>query len=220
MRKVPFIIAIIVIFGGFVTGCNIIIKDDEQKKTVTSSNKTTSNEKIADGKAWKDITKLKIPKGEKSDYPTNAKDWIASENLIFNEEPVQDSKLNQGGFDKYYHDYLEAITIPSDLAIIKVKGISIEKDFSNIEQLARIIQEEHDKRTEHIDPNRSDKREANAEWKAPSERLVKASDYLKQMFHDLDVAINKDGKGELYGVAHQIDGQNVDELEVFIQGEK
>ncbi|WP_147533279.1 hypothetical protein [Bacillus marasmi] len=220
MKKILFIIAIIVIFGGFATGCNLIKDDNEQEKTLTSSNKTTNNEKVVDEKAWKDITKLKIPEGEKSDYPTNAKDWIASENLIFNEEPVQDSKLIQAGFDKYYHYYLEAITIPSDLAIIKVKGISIEKDFANIEQLSSIIQEEHDKRTEHIDPNRSDKREANAEWKAPSERLVKASDFLKQLFYDLDIAINKDGKGELYGVAHQVDGQNVDELEVFIQDEE
>jgi hypothetical protein len=217
MIKTLPIIATFIIGVGLVSGCDRSNVDDTPNKAVTSNNKTTKEEKIMDEYEWKDITILKIPEGEKYDYPTNAKDWIASKNLLFSEEPTQDSKLIQAGFDKYYLYYLEAITIPNNLAIIEVKGISIEKDFENIQQLAKIIQEEHDRRTEHIDPNRSDKREANAEWNAPSERLVKASDYIKQLFHDLDVAINKDGKGDLFGVAYQVGGQKTGELESFLQ---
>lgn len=215
MKKILFIIAIIVIFGGFATGCNLIKKDDEQEKTLTSSNKTTNNEKIIDEKAWKDITKLKIPEGEKSDYPTNAKDWIATEYSVFNEISVQDSKLQQAGHDEYYKYYLEAMGIPTALSIIEVKGISIEKDFNNIQQLAAIIVEEHNIRTENVDPDRP---ETFSSWEAPSERLIQASNYLKQLFNDLNVAINKEGKGNLFGVAYQIDGNKTNELDDFLKG--
>ncbi|WP_147533302.1 hypothetical protein [Bacillus marasmi] len=215
MKKILFIIAIIVIFGGFATGCNLLKEDDGQEKTLTPSNKTSNNEKVVDEKAWKDITTLKIPEGEKSDYPTNAKDWIATEYSVFNEISVQDSKLQQTGHDEYYKYYLEAMGIPTALSIIEVKGISIEKDFNNIQQLAAIIVEEHNIRTENVDPDRP---ETFSSWEEPSERLILASNYLKQLFNDLNVAINKEGKGNLFGVAYQIDGNKTKELEDFIQG--
>jgi hypothetical protein len=214
MSKTLPIIATVIIGVGLVAGYNLSNVDDELERKETSNNKTIE-EKIVDENAWKDITKLKIPEGEISDYPTNAKGWIAMENSVFNEPSDQDSKLKEAGLDEYYKYYLEAIRIPTDLSIIKVKGISIEKDFNNIEKLAAIIEEGQKKRTENVDPNRP---ETFSLWEAPGERLIQASNYLKQLFNDLNVAINKDGNGELFEVAYQVNGQKTAELEAFIRG--
>jgi hypothetical protein len=92
--------------------------------------------------------------------------------------------------------------------------------------LAEIIQEEQSKRTEHINSDRYDKfdpnqvQEALSEAKEPNDRLIKSVEYMKQLLNDLDIAINKDGKGDLFEVAHQLDGQRVGELETFIQGDE
>ena len=39
--------------------------------------------------------------------------------------------------------------------------------------------------------------------------------YTKQLLNDLDVVMNKNGKGETFGVLHQLDGDHVIELEKF-----
>ncbi|MBT2654548.1 transcriptional regulator [Bacillus sp. ISL-18] len=44
-------------------------------------------------------------------------------------------------------------------------------------------------------------------------------EYIKQLLNDLDVAMNKNGKGDTYGVLHQLDGEHIIELEKFIYGE-
>lgn len=219
MNKRVLIITALIITGIIAIGFYMSKTNDEEKDSI-SSQPTTEKQKSdniteVDEKAWKDITKLKIPEGEKSDYPTNAKDWIATEYSVFNEISVQDSKMQQAGYGEYYKYYLEAIGIPTALSIIQVKGISIEKDFNNIQQLAAIIVEGHNKRTENVDPDRP---ETFSSWEAPSESLIQASDYLKQLFNDLNAAINKEGSGELFGVAYQVDGNKTKELEAFIQG--
>ncbi|MED4228144.1 hypothetical protein [Neobacillus cucumis] len=54
-----------------------------------------------------------------------------------------------------------------------------------------------------------------------SMELIKETfEYIKQVLNDLDVAMNKNGKGETYGVLHQLDGEHVIELEKFIYGEQ
>ncbi|MEH7094420.1 M56 family metallopeptidase [Neobacillus vireti] len=45
-------------------------------------------------------------------------------------------------------------------------------------------------------------------------------EYIKQFLNDLDVAMNKNGKGDTFGVLHQLDGEHVIELEKFIYGEQ
>lgn len=225
MRKKLIPITSLIVVGILVTGCNSAEVDDTSNKT--SSNSQTSNEeksedeKSIDEKAWKDITTLYLDEG-KYDFPTNVKDWIASENKIYNEEPIPDPD----GLDKYWGYENSAHGTQATLEIIKVQGVAIEKDFDNIWMLAEIIQEEQSKRTEHINPDHYDKfdpnqvREAKSEAKEPNDRLIKAVEYMKQLLNDLDIAINKDGKGEPFGVAHQLDGQRVGELETFIRGDE
>jgi hypothetical protein len=45
-------------------------------------------------------------------------------------------------------------------------------------------------------------------------------EYLKQLLNDLDVVMNKNGKGDTYGVLHQLGGEHVLELEKFAYGEQ
>lgn len=45
--------------------------------------------------------------------------------------------------------------------------------------------------------------------------LTKCFKYFTELLHDLNVIINNDGKGETYGLTHQLDGSKVDELENF-----
>jgi len=56
-----------------------------------------------------------------------------------------------------------------------------------------------------------------------AEQIVQAMsvfEYLKQVLNDLDVVINKNGKGDTYGVLHQLDGEHVIELEKLAYGEQ
>ncbi|WP_462411415.1 M56 family metallopeptidase [Neobacillus sp. Marseille-QA0830] len=54
-----------------------------------------------------------------------------------------------------------------------------------------------------------------------SKQTVKDTfEYIKHVLNDLDVAFNKNGKGETFGVTHQLDGEHVTELEKFVYGEQ
>ncbi|WP_243292014.1 hypothetical protein [Bacillus sp. FJAT-47783] len=195
----------------------------ESKESVAHAVENTENNKskkdIVDEKAWKDATKLN--EEMKYDFSTNAKDYIAEVNRIFHDTPDEDSKLIQSGHDEGYYYYLEAMSLDNGLDIIQVEGISLKKDFDNLRKLVGIIIEEHDNRTAHIDPEEywENKREASKDWKAPSERMIQAIKYTKQLLNDVDIAINNKGKGKTFGVAHQMDGQKTIELETFIFGE-
>lgn len=41
---------------------------------------------------------------------------------------------------------------------------------------------------------------------------------MKQLFHDLDIAVNHDGEGETYGVTYTLNGDNVLKLEATWSG--
>lgn len=219
MKKMLLSFFLLIIAGGLIIGCNTSKVEDESTKTISLSSQTTNGEK-----AWRDLTI--VQDGVKYDFPTNAKDWISSVNITFQEEPAKDSELIQVGKDKYYNYYVQAIGIQSVLEIIQVEGVALEKDFDNLYLLTKIIEEEQIKRTEHIEPDQYDKRDSDQmlavikEWKAPSERMEKAIEYTKQLLNDIDIAINKNGKGDLSGVTYQVDGPKTNELEVFIQGEE
>ncbi|WP_163581568.1 hypothetical protein [Gracilibacillus saliphilus] len=175
------------------------------------------NNKVVNEKEWKDVTELE--EGMIYDMETNVNDYIEGANRIFHEVPDQDSKLIQAGHDEAYYYYLEAMALDRGLDVNQVEGVSLEKDFDNLQKLLGIIVEGHHKRTEHIDPEKygANKREAVKDWEEPSKRMNQAIEYTKQLLNDIDVAINKDGEGETFGVAFQTDGQKTKELEEFIE---
>lgn len=52
------------------------------------------------------------------------------------------------------------------------------------------------------------------------EEVNQTFEYTKQLLTDLDIMINKSGKGTTYGVLHQLDGKSVIALEKFIHGDQ
>ncbi len=45
-----------------------------------------------------------------------------------------------------------------------------------------------------------------------------AYDYMTELLNDLNIALNYGGKGETFGVLHQLEGDKVIEMESFISG--
>jgi hypothetical protein len=195
------------VVGGLLTGCGSSeAKDKEAKVKVAEEikSKPVSAEEI-NPKEWKD--KSSANGLEKTDFTPNAKGWIAEELNIFRQAP--DQKLLQAGYDKGYDYYLKAMGISNVLGIyIQVEGIDLEKDFENLRVLAEIIKHE----TELRSAGTSSKKE----WKPISNRLQLSYDYMTKLLNDIEVAINKEAKGETFGVSHQLDGDKVKEMESFI----
>jgi hypothetical protein len=186
----------------------------EYQKDNTVKNKKSE---MVDPKEWKDLSSARDL--EKPDFATNVKDWVPQTLEVLN-KPIPD-KYTEAGVDQGYYIYLQSESIRNVLGkFIRVEGEDLEKDFENLQTLIALIGHHQFIRTAHIDPNGNakEKREYMKDWKPTSETTYKAFEYMKQLLHDIDVAINKDGKGETFGVSHQLDGQNVKEFEVFLYG--
>ncbi|MFB3166872.1 hypothetical protein P5G62_007100 [Neobacillus sp. 179-C4.2 HS] len=88
--------------------------------------------------------------------------------------------------------------------------------------MATIIQEEHNKRTEHLElenvneKSGANKQAANHEWKPATQRQIHVFKYLKQLVNDVIISINETATGEPFVVSNQLDGEKVEELISFI----
>lgn len=193
---------------GLLVGCGTTkVKDKEVtvKAGEEIQSKSASAPTEINPKNWKD--KSSANGLEKIDFTPNAKDWVAEQLNVFRQPP--DQKLLQAGFDKGYDYYLKADGISNVLgSYIQVEGVDLGKDFKNLRLLAEIIVEETDLRSVGTNNQK--------EWKPISNRLQRSYDYLTELLNDLDVAINKDGKGKTFGVSHQLDGDKVKDMEAFI----
>jgi hypothetical protein len=210
-----------VVVGGLLAGCGTSeTKDKEVKVKAAKENKSKPVSAAAiNPKVWTD--KSSANGLEKPDFTPNAKGWVAEELNIFRQAP--DQKLLQAGYDEGYDYYLKADVVSRVVGSnIRVEGVDLEKDFENLRVLAKIIVQEHKIRTANIDNKKyeENKREAIKEWKPMSERMQSAYDDMTKLLNDLDVAINKEGNGETFGVSHQLDGDKVKEMESFISSHK
>lgn len=194
--------------GGLLASCGTSeVKDNEGKVKAAEEikSKPESAATKINPKEWKD--KSSANGLEKSDFTPTAQGWVDDQLNIFRQAP--DQKLLQAGFDKGYDYYLKADAVLRVLgSYIRVEGVDIGKDFENLRQLAEIIKQETNIRSEGTSSKK--------EWKPVSNRLQLAYDYMTELLNDLDVAINYGGKGETFGVSHQLDGEKVKELESFI----
>jgi hypothetical protein len=147
--------------------------------------------------------------------PPHAYDWVA-DTLEEMTNPTSTSGIDEG-----YDIYLKAEEILDVLRKYRAEGIALEKDFQNIWVLTTVINHEQFVRTAHIGPNGEamEKAEYADQWKPTSERTKKAYDYMKQLFNDLDIAFNRRGMGDAYGVSYALEGNNIKEMESFIRGE-
>ncbi|MRX73450.1 hypothetical protein GJU40_15000 [Bacillus lacus] len=126
----------------------------------------------------------------------------------------------EAGYDVAYDEYLKAQSITNVLGTyIKVEGGDLEKDFNNIYTLATIVQEEQEMRAAHLDIDEleakygTDKQAGIQEWKPATERQGIAFDCLRKLLNDVDIAINKEGNGETFGVSYFLDGDKVEQME-------
>lgn len=175
------------VIGLFVVNADKGIAKDEVTKEDIVAAK---NESQKNDKDWRDVSNI----SEDSKVEVrNANDLISSSHYWFKEENVSQKTLD-AGLDNMYHYYLETMALQSGLGIIKVEGIAIEKDFKNMENLAGIIVKD---------------RKSNS----AKEAVV----LLRELLHDLDVAVNGYNDGNNYGVAYMVDGKNINKIEGFIK---
>lgn len=187
---------------------------DTTRETVKIVNENDQSTQESSEKAWRDATVL--DPGAKYDMPTNARGYIASANRSIHTSPAPDSKLIERGYDEMYYYYLEAMALQNGLNIIKVEGTDLEKDFNNLYSLSQIIQEEQGKRLDGVDIEGVSKFDAHKYWKEPTDEMEQSLLYLQNLLNDLDLVMNHDGKGKLFGYSYHADGNKTDELQKFI----
>ncbi|PGO95376.1 hypothetical protein CN996_28800 [Bacillus cereus] len=204
-------IGTMVVGGSILTAC-AATKSDEKVK---ANPEVEAVKNVADpNKEWKDLSTNSD--GAAVDFPTNVKEWIAYEVDKF---AKPDPKGIDANFDEGYDYYLKAKSVSDVMGrYIQVKGVDLEKDFTNLRLLAASIEHEQFVRTANIDPEgkAKEKTEFVGQWKPTSKSMRKTYEYMTKLLNDINVAINNDGKGKTFGVSHQLDGEATSEMESFI----
>ncbi|MGM7701599.1 hypothetical protein ACSVDE_07700 [Pseudalkalibacillus sp. Hm43] len=185
---------------------------DQTKEDVTDDAVSASGNGL--NKEWKDVSDF-----HKNDPENDAAAHSLGEFIQQYAEELNEPVPVQYEDDPVYYRWLAATVSSTDLRNKLVDGEAIEKDFKNLFDLTLIIHWEQINRYLPLNKegNPMDYRD---EWLEPSDRLIQAIEYSKQLTHDLNVVINKDGQGETYGVAHMLDGEKATEVEQFIQAEE
>lgn len=155
---------------------------------------------------------------ETIEFSPQAKEWIAEMLAEFN-RPPEESFDELGNEDVgFVYDTKADNLYRSMYKYIHAENESYDEDFANLRLLAAGIRHDQLNRIAHIeDPGKEmTNLEHLKDWKSVPESTEKAFEYMKQLLNDIDVAINKDGKGTTFGVSHLMDGDNVNKLESFI----
>lgn len=181
-----------VLISALMTGCTEEAEPPETEK-VQSENLI---EEVNEAKTWKDVSE---PEGFNNTYgiePTlNA--WIAFHAADF----AETSDMNE------YLPKATQISLESS-KYFRVEGEDIEKDFINLQTLATTIN--------HFSYVISEQDKQSVNTNESQDQLNMAIEYFTELLHDLNIAINHDGKGEQFGVSRQLDGSKVEELESFL----
>ncbi|HDR7914726.1 TPA: hypothetical protein QCY05_003915 [Bacillus wiedmannii] len=147
------------------------------------------------------------------DDSTNSNIVEASESQIYNAEigewvsKMNDPKLKKASNDEGFEYYLKSLVVNDESPIHLIKGNKeLEKDYINLFLLTSYISNKQVARTVHLDPNgeATESTDLVNQWAPTDENTRIAFEYMKQIINDLDVAINHNGKGELYGVTHVV----------------
>lgn len=153
------------------------------------------------------------------EFSPEAKEWIAEMAAEFNrapEESFEELELEDVGFVYY----TKADNLYKNMQhYIDDKNESFDEDFANLRMLAAGISHNQFERTAHIDDTgkEKDNLEHAEDWKPMPASMETAYQYMRQLLNDLDVTINKNGKGTSFGVSHLTNGDKVNELESFIK---
>lgn len=145
--------------------------------------------------------------------PPHAYTWVS--------DMVDEMSKPNTEVDKGYNMYVKSQEVRHVVGKYRVEGIALQSDFTNLLRLSAKISHGQFVRTSHLDPNGQamDKTEFADQWKLPSEDMEQSYEYMKQILRDLDVAFNKNGNEETYGVTHALEGNKANEIDSFIEGE-
>ncbi|QKY70064.1 hypothetical protein [Lentibacillus sp. CBA3610] len=147
-------------------------------------------------------------------------DFIAEQSESFSEQ-MDYSKWKQTGYDEGFNYYLKAqeFTEAKDNTNFHMGKLNktIQKDFVNIGHMKTLINHMQFARTSHLGHQGQAKEdvERSDQWKEAPEEMRQAYEYIKQIIHDLDVALNHDGEGETYGVTYTLNGDKASKVESF-----
>lgn len=199
-----------VAFGGSTSASNEgQNKTQPQNEEATETPKSLPFEEVANPVE-------KANQSEQAEEMAKLGEWVSEANEIIKGD-LNDPRIEETNNDEGFTYYLKANAIQELLYEegIDVENASIKKDLANFGMLVGGIGHHQFVRTAHIDGQGQAKEatEHSDQWKPTNERMQIAFDYMKQLLHDLNVAINHDGKGETYGVSYTAGGDNIDELE-------
>ena len=127
--------------------------------------------------------------------------------------------MKKANNDEGFEYYLKSQVVNNESPYHLIKGSKeLEKDYINLFLLTSYISNKQAARTVHLDPNGDaiESTDLVDQWAPTDENTRIAFEYMKQIINDLDVAINHNGKGELYGVTHLLNGDKASEVKKFV----
>lgn len=148
-----------------------------------------------DAKEWKDVSQ---PEGfNKYGIEPTLHAWIA----YHAKDIVNTADVNE---------YLTKITniTTENARFFRIQGEDLQKDFTNLGVLGTAIN--------HFEYVIGEQKREGIGTAETTEDLNKAITYFTELLHDLDIIINQNGEGEVFGITNQLDGQKVTELEAFL----
>ncbi|MGA3599763.1 hypothetical protein [Lysinibacillus agricola] len=175
------------------TGCTNEETNIEEIKPVEINPVET---KVDNAKVWKDVS---TPEGFNNyGIEPTLEAWIA----YHAEDIVKTTDVNE-----YYP---KADRLTTELKYFRVQGDDLQKDFENLNVLQIWMG--------HLEYVLSRQETLESDRPRFNDDLKQTFKYFTELLHDLDIVINYDGKGETFGLTHQLDGDKVNELESYLYG--
>ena len=152
-------------------------------------------------------------------YDAKFGEWASKMNTMLS-EPLDDPRLKDANNDEGFEYYLKAQEVIREFPNQLIEIDAIDKDHSNLFLLSSYISHLQFLRTAHLGPNGEAKEstELADQWEPTNEKMYQAFEYMKQIVNDIDIAINHNGEGEIYGVTYLLNSENVSQIENFVNG--
>ncbi|MFJ5770144.1 hypothetical protein [Psychrobacillus sp. NPDC093180] len=181
--------------SGLLTECTKEETKVEQPKTdETKVEQVKKEAEVNEPKNWKDVS---TPEGFNSyGIEPTLEAWIA-----YHAEDIAKTT----DVKEYYP---KAERIRNEMKYFRIQGEDLQKDFQNLQVLQLYMA--------NLVFSISGAEEQGIETAETYNELEKSFSYFTELVHDLDIVINHDGKGETFGVTHQLNGKKVKEMETFI----
>lgn len=160
-----------------------------------------------------------VESNEPKVYDAKFGEWASKMNTMLS-EPLDDPRLKDANNDEGFEYYLKAQEVIREFPNQLIEIDAIDKDHSNLFLLSSYISHLQFLRTAHLGPNGEAKEstELADQWEPTNEKMYQAFEYMKQIVNDIDIAINHNGEGEIYGVTYLLNSENVSQIENFVNG--